>query len=209
MKILSHRGFWKNPVEKNTEIAFIRSFDSGFGTETDVRDLAGRLVISHDMPLGSELDFVDFLKLTEGYSLPLALNVKSDGLATMLVKLMHNHRINDWFVFDMAVPDMRSYILAGAPVFTRMSEIEREPVWLEESVGIWLDSFVGDWFDNKLIEKLTKLNKRVCIVSPELHKRNHLPLWQQLRSLVRNDLLMLCTDMPAEAKEFFGIKNEN
>lgn len=41
MKIISHRGFWHNPSEKNTEMAFCRSFELGFGTETDVRDSLG------------------------------------------------------------------------------------------------------------------------------------------------------------------------
>ena len=50
MEILSHRGYWKTVTEKNTIIAFKRSFNLGFGTETDIRDLNGNLVISHDMP---------------------------------------------------------------------------------------------------------------------------------------------------------------
>lgn len=209
MKILSHRGYWKKTEEKNIKTAFNRSFDSGYGTETDVRDIAGRLVISHDMPLGDELDFGEFLNLLKGRSLPLALNIKCDGLVTELVKVIRNHDVDDWFVFDMSVPDMKSYILAGVPVFTRMSEVEPTPVWLEQSVGVWLDSFDSDWYDNSVIEELIKLKKRVCIVSPELHKRNHLPLWSRLLSLSNNNLLMLCTDMPGMAAEFFGIKHEN
>ena len=55
MIVLSHRGYWKTAVEKNTPTAFKRSFELGFGTETDVRDRNGELVISHDMPNGSEI----------------------------------------------------------------------------------------------------------------------------------------------------------
>ena len=50
MIIISHRGYWIQPAEKNTEEAFSRSFERGMGTETDVRDHRGELVISHDMP---------------------------------------------------------------------------------------------------------------------------------------------------------------
>ena len=209
MIILSHRGYWKRPEEKNTKKAFNRSFDSGFGTETDVRDLGGRLVISHDMPLCDELDFSEFLKLINDKSLPLALNIKSDGLTNMLVSLILEYEIKDYFVFDMSVPDMKSYIIAKVPVFTRMSEFEREPVFFEKAAGVWLDSFESDWYDNLLIETIIKKNKRVCIVSPELHKRDHLPLWQQLLPLAERKLLMLCTDFPKEAIQFFGMKNEN
>ena len=46
MIILSHRGFWKTKDEKNTITSFKRSFDCGFGTETDLRDHDGEIVIS-------------------------------------------------------------------------------------------------------------------------------------------------------------------
>ena len=61
MKILSHRGYWKAPIEKNTREAFVRSFALGFGTETDIRDYMGELVISHDIPRGGEINFDAFL----------------------------------------------------------------------------------------------------------------------------------------------------
>ena len=50
IQIISHRGFWKNDEEKNTLEAFQKSFSNGFGIETDIRDLDGRIVISHDVP---------------------------------------------------------------------------------------------------------------------------------------------------------------
>ena len=82
MRILSHRGFWLEPAEKNTMAAFRRSFELGFGTETDIRDSAGKLVISHDIPAGSEPTLVDVLDLMRatGCTGPLALNIKADGL---------------------------------------------------------------------------------------------------------------------------------
>ena len=57
MKILSHRGYWKTAEEKNTATAMHRSFSLGFGTETDVRDYNGKLVISHDIPDSSAISF--------------------------------------------------------------------------------------------------------------------------------------------------------
>ena len=41
MKILSHRGWWQNENEKNTILAFQRSFQNSFGTEMDIRDYGG------------------------------------------------------------------------------------------------------------------------------------------------------------------------
>jgi hypothetical protein len=56
MQILSHRRYWKMDSEKNTKIAFERSFSLGFGTETDLmRDFGRKIVISHDMPRGGKM----------------------------------------------------------------------------------------------------------------------------------------------------------
>ena len=200
MKVLSHRGYWIEPAEKNTATAFKRSFDLGFGTETDVRDCAGRLLISHDMPAGHEMSLSAFASTAGVRELPLALNVKADGLADSLAREMLAARVVDWFVFDMAIPDMRAHLKIGNPVFTRMSEVEREPAWLEEARGVWLDGFDGIWFDSEQVRSLLRRGKRVCVVSPELHGRDQHALWSMLLPLASEHGLMLCTDKPEEAR---------
>ncbi|MDL2424711.1 phosphodiesterase, partial [Pseudomonas sp. BAgro211] len=92
--------------ERHLKIAFDRSFDLGFGTETDVRDVAGRLVISNDMPSGEEMSLDDLLRIMAGRNLPLAMNIKADGLCEPLKATFEAHGHSNWFVFDMAVPDM-------------------------------------------------------------------------------------------------------
>ena len=208
MKILSHRGYWQSPAEKNTIESFTRSFKLGFGTETDVRDLKGELVISHDMPLGGELSFESMLEMAValgvGAPLTLALNVKSDGLATKINEILRSFPSLDCFVFDMAVPDMATYLDTEVDVFSRMSEVEVLPTWLNRCDGVWLDSFYGDWFGTETIEDLINLGKRVCVVSSELHRRNSSELWRKIKSLANEDQLMLCTDTPEEAFRFFN-----
>lgn len=38
MQIIAHRGFWELEKEQNTTLAFQKSFENGFGIETDFRD---------------------------------------------------------------------------------------------------------------------------------------------------------------------------
>jgi glycerophosphoryl diester phosphodiesterase len=204
MIILSHRGYWKEVAEKNTAIAFDRSFDLGFGTETDVRDCGGKLVISHDMPNGNEMLFDDFLDMLKGRPLPLAINIKSDGLADLVKESIEKHRIANWFVFDMSMPDTRHHINIGNPVYARMSEVESENAWWDKVQGIWLDAFEGQWYKHDLITKLRQKGKRVCIVSPDLHKRPYHEFWQTLVPLRKDDGIMLCTDHPEKAKTLLG-----
>lgn len=196
MQIISHRGYWKDKRERNQAIAFERSFDLGLGTETDVRDLAGELLISHDMPFGNELSLDDLLDIMDGRNLPLAMNIKADGMAEALKKKLSERGHTNWFAFDMAIPDMRSYLQLGMPTYTRMSEVEQQPAWLQQATGVWLDGFDGEWFSNARITELLDADKRVCIVSPELHGRSPEKLWLQLLEHPQSKNLMLCTDFP-------------
>jgi glycerophosphoryl diester phosphodiesterase len=209
MIIISHRGFWHDPSEKNTETAFCRSFKLGFGTETDVRDSLGELVISHDMPRGEEMTITKLLALMGSDQQLLAINIKADGLAKLLCKTMSDYHRANWFVFDMSIPDMRDHLAVGNPVFARMSEVEQNPVWLDRVEGVWLDSFDNEWFDLPLINGLLNQGKRVCVVSSELHGRDYNSLWSKLLPMATADRLILCTDFPVKAKEFFeGLSNQ-
>jgi hypothetical protein len=208
VKILSHRGYWKTLEERNSPIAFERSFWLGFGTETDVRDCAGKLVISHDMPSGTEMSLESFLEIYCRYdkTLPLALNIKSDGIALKLADILKHYDIQNWFTFDMSVPDHRVQLKGQVPAFARMSEYEPWGRLVIESSGIWLDAFENTWYNATQLAEWLESGKHICIVSPELHKRAHTPLWQLLRShgLHRAPNLMLCTDLPEEAAQFFA-----
>lgn len=203
MRIISHRGWWHQPQEKNTMLAFERSFANGYGTETDVRDLGGQLVISHDMPRHQDaLPLTDVLKLAYGYRVPLALNIKADGLAEPLQEAMKDFPGLDWFVFDMSVPDMRSHFAKCNPTYTRCSDVEPSPVYLDRAHGIWLDALETPWLDAREIERVLAWSKPVCLVSPELHGRDPLPLWNELKGIRNSALLTLCTDLPAQAQQY-------
>jgi len=208
MKIISHRGYWSSSCKKNSRESFIRSFDLGFGVETDIRDYKGNLIISHDIPKGNEIDFLDFLKLAVSYNnsdqLTLALNIKADGLSSNLYECMSKYPTLDYFVFDMSIPDMMSYVDTDIPIFTRLSDIENSPLLLDKTSGIWLDAFYSDWYSDEFLEELLNTSKQVCIVSPELHARDYSNLWSRLRSMRKFDNLLICTDHPEEANAFFN-----
>lgn len=205
MLVLSHRGYWLNAAEKNTTAAFERSFQLGFGTETDLRDLGGALVVSHDPPADGALS-IDALLATyfaHDNRLPLAINVKSDGLQSMLCQVLENRGPANYFVFDMAVPDALGWLRRGVPAFTRQSELESQPAFYSQAAGVWLDSFFGEWWDAATVRGHLNAGKNVCIVSPELHGREPRAAWEKLATFdFRNDpRVMICTDYPEAACE--------
>ena len=205
IEILAHRGYWKTEDEKNTKVAFERAFNNGFGIETDLRDICGKIVISHNMPKGDEISFEEVLQLLDGRNLPLALNIKADGQADEIKRLLEKYNHTKYFMFDMSIPEMvYDFKLGGIKIFTGLSDVITTPIMFEESDGIWLDSFNSDWFGAKEILNIQKQGKRVCIVSPDLHKREYKTVWERYKNI---NGIMLCTDYPMEAKEFFNDKN--
>ena len=107
LEILAHRGWWKRRDEQNEIVAFERAFEAGYGVETDVRDLNGVLVISHDMAKEGGLTLDQMLDIHRAFGRPgvLALNVKCDGLCAPLVEAISRSKVERYFVFDMSVPD--------------------------------------------------------------------------------------------------------
>lgn len=208
MVIISHRGYWKTQEEKNREISFDRSFKLGYGTETDIRDYKGELVVSHDIPDENSLKIDDFFRIYKKYlpsNLPLALNIKSDGLQLKLKEKLIEYGIEQYFVFDMSIPDTLGYLRNNLITFTRQSEYEQVPVFLEVCQGVWLDSFGDQWYEGEVLLNHLQNDKMVAIVSPELHKRNHFEFWRYLKDNKYHELnnIILCTDLPEEATEFF------
>lgn len=204
--ILSHRGLWTSPPDRNTVKAFRASFDSGFGVETDIRDANGQLVISHNVPQGDEPTFEHVLALqAESMGGPLAINIKADGLAARVAEALSSAGDPEAFCFDMSVPDMLGYREAGLRFFTRHSEYETHPALYADAAGVWLDCFESEWFDAEVLSRHRAAGKQVCIVSPELHGRDHVAAWAQWRQwdTIASPDVLICTDLPLQARQVF------
>ena len=207
MEILCHRGLWVNNKEQNKLVAFKKALENGFGVELDVRDMNSDIVISHDPPEGKNaLLLEDFFQLYKTYpdSSPwIALNVKADGLNSAIKNVIESYQIENYFTFDMSIPEMLRFKNIGLKYFSRLSEYERDPIMIDYASGIWLDVFETQWYDEDYLNDLLRNKKDICIVSSELHGRDNQSQWLLLKKIPDNSGLMLCTDNPYEAKEYF------
>jgi glycerophosphoryl diester phosphodiesterase len=206
MEIIAHRGFWKEENEKNTMAAFKRSAEFGVGTETDFRDYMEKLAVSHNVADASCPMAEDFFALYRGTDKTLALNVKADGIQQLLKELLNKYDIQNYFCFDMSIPDTLGYIDSGLKFYVRESEYEVINSLYERADGVWVDGFEGDdWINPELILAHRRKGKKVCIVSSDLHARDYTALWERLKTaeILNDDGVILCTDHPDNAKEFF------
>ncbi len=211
MNIISHRGYWVNQCEMNTDVAFNRAMVNGYGIETDVRDYNGDIVVSHDIPSGNPQTLDDFLHIyniifkNQPKKPYLAINIKSTGLGKGLSNILDRHNITNYFVFDMSIPDTIDCLSLDLAVYMRVSEYEDIPRLPYNISGIWLDQFNGDWYTDELIVDLLNKWDKVCIVSPELHKRDYVYCWGMIKNIIQmyGDRIMICTDFPDIAMEYF------
>lgn len=210
MGFLAHRGLWHTCEEQNTPEALLRALRAGFGVELDVRDDRGRLVIAHD-PLGPRANPAEFLPWIQGIppeilTLPLAVNIKCDGIEKGIKSAFSERSQLNAFVFDASVPELIRYARNAIPFFTRHSDYEPEPVLYEEALGVWLDAFSVDWFGARVISRHLSNGKTVALVSPELHGREPVPVWRKWKSELSAEELeqvWICTDLPNQARDFF------
>lgn len=185
--------------------ALVRAASFGFSIETDLRDMNGSLVISHDPASQTAVSASLALEaIFDAASAPivLALNVKSDGLAPLLGPLLDSFASHSGFLFDMSIPQLVVYARSNLPVAIRVSEFEPfRPELLEQLGGlprrIWLDSFNSDWWlKHEEINDLA-LTSTLMIVSPEIHGRNPRQVWDWFISATRRGAdVYLCTDEP-------------
>jgi len=210
MIILAHRGLWKSKDKRNSITALQAAFAAGFGIETDIRDYCGALVISHD--IGSKdspsLERVLVAYQAAGARAPLALNVKADGIQKLLSEQLRKYGIDNYFMFDMSVPEQVVYIKEVFHTFGRQSEFEQAVPMYKNVEGVWMDEFSQPWITDEIIAEHLRCGKRVGIISSEIHGNSADRLWGMLEQFRDDQRLMLCTDMPLKAKEYFYEKDK-
>mgnify|MGYP001290086788 CR=1 FL=1 len=70
-----------------------------------------------------------------------------------------------------------------------------------------MDEFKEHWINEAIIKKHIGNEKKVCIVSPELHGHNYENTWDDYKKIEGNlgrGRIMLCTNYPVEARMHFN-----
>ncbi len=224
IQIIAHR---TNSEEKTKD-----AIERGFGVEVDVRVKDNRLVCQHDPfdnSIKSDFTFERFLNLVQFANVPVAINVKEAGLVKKLNTILFAELAENSFVFDLSVPDIRDYLNhSKVKILERLSDIEFRPVFenFARMIGFWIDHFerIWPWAEAEFasLENYTSFEdefKRceLAFVSPELHCYDDrmFGYWENIRRRIENNFfsdigckkVMLCTDHPIQANEFFNGKN--
>lgn len=212
---MAHRGAWlKELLVPNSIEALLAALDAGFSIETDLRDRDGTVVVSHDPTKdGSVLTLRHFLAQTSTVKLSrdliFALNIKSDGLNSIMKDELRSLKGIPHFFFDMSTPELVKYAKAGLSVGLRRSEFETLDPQLSicsEPSAVWVDGFDSDWWKTSELLELGSGKRVVVLVSPELHGRDPAQVWKIFADEFHNNPnLYICTDYPWDVLEMIEV----
>lgn len=193
MRIFAHRGLWKDKHPQNSVMSFVSAMDAGYDIELDVRDQGGRLVISHDLAMGSAPIANNVFSSLSAHSnfrnTFFAFDIKSSGLSYLLADLIA--RFDLWkqcFLFEGEFRELlRCKEEHKLPICAQISDLESFPQ--DRADYLWYVEFEKDWISdlNSIDRKPTILCSNE-IVGKSIHRTHALldqyPFWG------------VCTDYP-------------
>ena len=191
MHLIAHR--------KNT-IAELVETPTQYGIEVDIRSRGQDLIIHHD-PFADGEDFREWI--THYQHGTLILNVKEEGLETVLLDLMKTHGIEDFFFLDQSFPFLiRTSRTGERRCAVRVSEFEHAETALSlagKVDWVWVDCFTKFPLDAASAGRLIDAGFRLCLVSPELQGRPADASIPEMRTLLSREAVpfhAVCTKRP-------------
>ena len=164
MIIIKHR------VNSSKEL---KKLNNNFGVEIDLRSNNKKIYLHHDPYKKGEL----FSKWIKHYNHKLiVLNVKEEGLENQILQILNKNGVKKFFFHDQSF----STILKNmhlTKVSLRSSEYEglkKINILFNKIKWLWIDNFTEINLEKKFYLFLKKKNVKICIVSPELVKKNRI-----------------------------------
>jgi len=174
------------------KIEELEKIDRQFGVEIDIRDehTTNKLILAHD-PFVSGDSFEEYLEKYSNET--LILNIKSERVELLCLDLLKKYKIKKYFFLDSSFPMI--YLLNTKyqinKIASRYSEFEI--IELTENIinfieWIWVDCFTRLPLDQNIMKKINLINKKVCIVSPELQgQKDKIQIYRE--QLIKNNII--------------------
>ena len=144
-----------------------------YGVEIDLRDYQDKIILQHD-PFKDGECFEEYLKNYNHGT--MILNIKSEGIEPMVLKLIKKYNVNNYFFLDCSFPMINLLNSKGERnIALRFSEFEGIDT-LYSMAGkvdwVWVDCFTRLPINTNNYKIIKGLNYKLCLVSPELQRQN-------------------------------------
>jgi len=165
MLLINHR---VNTIEK------LKETPQHAGVEVDIRAYKDTLILHHD-PFVEGVQLEEFLQHYNHAF--IILNVKCEGIEIKSIELMKKYNIHNYFLLDVSFPFIIKLINQGmSRIAVRYSELESIETCLAlkgKVEWVFIDNLTRLPIENNAFQRLRK-HFKLCIVSPELLKRNEI-----------------------------------
>ena len=153
------------------KISDLKKINVKNGIEIDIRDNLNKLEVVHD-PFKKGVLLKKFLK-NYNHSF-LICNIKSERIEYRVKRLLKKEKIKNYFFLDSSFPmiiEMMKKKIRNIAIRVSKYESYLTALNLKNKIEwIWYDAF--EKLPNKReLNRLKKLNFKICLVSPELHKK--------------------------------------
>ena len=157
---------------KINTIQQLKKIPPNFGIEIDVNVHQDKLVLKHD-PFGTGDLLKNFLNFFNHKF--LIINVKIEGIEKNILNYLNKRKIKNFFFLDSSFPYMfrlsKKLTKKFALRISDFESIETAYKMKNKIEWIWIDCFNNYNISLKEIKKLQNLKYKLCLVSPDLHKR--------------------------------------
>jgi len=170
-----------------------------FGIEVDIRSYKEKLILQHEPFIKGDY-FEDWIKYYQHGT--LILNVKEEGLENKIIDILSINNINSFFFLDQSFPFIIKTLNKGENrLALRVSEFESIETALNfknKAQWIWVDIFSKFPLSKYEYKKLKDAKFKLCLVSPELQKLNHISIINLKSYLEEENILFdaVCTKKP-------------
>lgn len=170
----------------------LKKIDTSFGIELDIRDdkKTNSLILAHDPFVEGEI-FEEYLLNYKHNT--LILNIKSERTEIDCLKLMEKYNITNYFFLDSSFPmiNLLNKKYLNTQIASRFSEYEC--LEFTENIQnmiewIWIDCFTYLPLDKIIYSRIKKINKKFCIVSPELQGQKE-KIYEYRNLLLLNNII--------------------
>ena len=189
MIIIKHR------VNSSKEL---KRLNNDYGVEIDLRSNNKAIYLHHDPYVKGEL----FSKWIKHYDHKLlVLNVKEEGLEGQILKILKKNKVRNFFFHDQTFSTILKN-MHHTNVSIRFSEYEglkKMNILFNKIKWLWVDNFTKINLEKKFFLFLKKQDVKICIVSPELVKKERIKEINNIISKLKKNNLKIdavCTKQP-------------
>ncbi|MEW5896152.1 MAG: hypothetical protein AB1668_00535 [Nanoarchaeota archaeon] len=163
-----------------------------YGVEVDIRVYADRLILNHEPFLEGE-NFEEFLK--HYHHSFIIFDIKCEGIERAVINLAEKYKIKKYFLLGVTPPSIFKLINQGiSKIAVRFSEFESIETCLNlkrKVDWVFVDNLTRLPLEKNAFKILKKYFK-ICIVSPELLKRDEIEKTKEI--LKHNHVDAVLTD---------------